>query len=402
MLRKMMVAVILLMLAQLLTGCWSRRELNELAIASAIGIDQEGDQFRVSMQIVNPGEVAAKMGGGGGYQTPVTVYTITAKTLLEAVRKATITAPRKVYLAQLRTIIIGESLAKNGIGKAMDFLVRDREIREENLYVLIAKGSRAEDVLKVLTHLDKIPAAKIANAMKTLDKYWAPTSATKLEDIMYDLISGDKYPAMSGIMAAGKKGKGDSTKNVQTVDSPTILKFDGTGVFYKDRLVGWLNEEESKGYNYITNRVVKTAGHYRCPGGGNVAIDVIRTRTQVTAQMEKGEPSIHISLWLEGNIADFQCKMDLSEQANLRELERLGGERLRAVVQAALDKVQRELKTDVFGFGERFHQKYPKQWKKLKHDWDRRFPEIPVHIQTELRIRNTGTMNNSFYDVTKE
>lgn len=51
----------------ILTGCWSRRELNEIAIALAMGVDKSGDQFKVSAQIVNPGEVASAKGGGGEF-----------------------------------------------------------------------------------------------------------------------------------------------------------------------------------------------------------------------------------------------------------------------------------------------------------------------------------------------
>lgn len=42
------------------TGCWNRRELNELAIAVGMGIDKSGDQYEVSVQVVEPSEVAGK------------------------------------------------------------------------------------------------------------------------------------------------------------------------------------------------------------------------------------------------------------------------------------------------------------------------------------------------------
>ncbi len=51
---------LMLTLVLLLTGCWNRRELNELAIAVGMGIDKHGDQFRVSVQVVDPGEAASK------------------------------------------------------------------------------------------------------------------------------------------------------------------------------------------------------------------------------------------------------------------------------------------------------------------------------------------------------
>lgn len=44
----------------LLGGCWSKRELNELAIVAAVGVDRVNEQYEISVQIVNPGQVASK------------------------------------------------------------------------------------------------------------------------------------------------------------------------------------------------------------------------------------------------------------------------------------------------------------------------------------------------------
>ncbi|MHB1407833.1 MAG: Ger(x)C family spore germination protein, partial [Desulfitobacteriaceae bacterium] len=45
-----------------ITGCWNQRDLNKLAIVSAIGIDKDEDQgVKVTVQIVKP--TVAKVGG---------------------------------------------------------------------------------------------------------------------------------------------------------------------------------------------------------------------------------------------------------------------------------------------------------------------------------------------------
>ncbi|SDN66931.1 spore germination protein KC [Paenibacillus sp. yr247] len=65
MIRKSMILFLLTTMVLLSAGCWNRRELNELAIAGAIGIDKAGNQIRLSVQVMNPGEIAVKKGGGG-------------------------------------------------------------------------------------------------------------------------------------------------------------------------------------------------------------------------------------------------------------------------------------------------------------------------------------------------
>jgi spore germination protein KC len=56
---------------------------------------------------------------------------------------------------------------------------------------------------------------------------------------------------------------------------------------------------------------------------------------------------------------------------------------------AALKKAQ-ELNTDIFGFGEVIHQKYPKEWKELEKRWDEVFPEIEVKVIVKSKLNLTG------------
>ncbi|GAA3318406.1 hypothetical protein GCM10020331_021070 [Ectobacillus funiculus] len=50
----------------------------------------------------------------------------------------------------------------------------------------------------------------------------------------------------------------------------------------KDKLVGWLNEEESKGLNYVLGDVKKnTVGSIKCPKGGSAVIEIFFVQSQI-------------------------------------------------------------------------------------------------------------------------
>ncbi|PAK38788.1 spore gernimation protein KC, partial [Priestia megaterium] len=75
--RKWSVLLLMILVTVLLSSCWSRKELTDLAIVSAMGVDKTEDgRYTVTLQIINPGNVAGGMqGGGGGTQSPpVTIY----------------------------------------------------------------------------------------------------------------------------------------------------------------------------------------------------------------------------------------------------------------------------------------------------------------------------------------
>jgi len=399
--QKFIVVILTIFIVLPVTGCWSRRELNTLAIAAAIGIDKSDNQYRVSIQIVNPSEISTSK-GGSGYQTPVTVYTTSANSLFEAIEKMATVASRKVFLAHLRVVVISEALAREGIGPAIDFLVRDPEIRDEDLYTLIAKGVSAEETLKVLTHLEKIPAMKMFGSLKILDKYWAPTSANKVTDFTFDLIDRYTQPAIAGIEIKGEKGKGNTKDNVESVKPPTRLLIQGTAVFNKDKLIGWLDETESKGFNLITDRVKKAAEHLTCPNGGIMAINILRTKTKITGHIENGEPRIGVELRMVGNVAEVQCDMDLTQPKTIIQVQKAGEEQFLKIIQVALDKAQHEFKSDILGFGEALHRSNPSKWRKIEQNWTEIYPNVPVKVKTVLKLQNIGNMSNSIVRVPEE
>lgn len=122
-------ACLFLLLLVVLTGCWNRRELNELAIAVAMGVDKKDNDYLVSIQIVNPGAVAAQRAGTD--TAPVITYSTQGTSIFEALRRTTTKSPRKIYLSHMQVIVLGKEVAEEGIAKVLDFLSRDHEFRTD-------------------------------------------------------------------------------------------------------------------------------------------------------------------------------------------------------------------------------------------------------------------------------
>ncbi|OME87999.1 spore gernimation protein GerC [Paenibacillus sp. FSL A5-0031] len=376
------------------TGCWKGRELNELAIAVALGIDKVGNQYKVSVQVVEPTEVAGKKGGD---KTPVTTYQITANTIFEAIRKMTTVNPRKIYPSHLRIVVLGESLAKEGIGQALDLLSRDEEIRTD-FFIVVSKHTTAENTLKVLTKLETIPAVSLFSTLQTSEKQWAPTTTVTLDQLITTLVSEGRDPVLTGLVVLGDEEVGQEKRNMEKVLTPTTLQYSGLAVFKKDKLIGWLNETESKAYNYISDEIKSTVGYVTCPQGGKITFEVIRSKTKVKGSVKDGQPQIDIEVRLEINIGEVQCSIDLLETKNIAEVERLANSKVEGFIDAAVKKVQKKYKVDIFGFGDVIHRSNPKEWRKLKKNWDHTFETMPVNVKVNHKIRHLGTVSNSFLE----
>jgi spore germination protein KC len=394
--RKIGVLVIIVLLLILLSGCWNRRELNELAITVGMAIDKSEDQYVITTQVVIPGAVTATR--AGVQKLPVKTYTEKGNTVFEAVRRMTMVTPRRIYFPHLRFLVIGEELAEDGIGEVLDFLSRDHELRTD-FYVVVSKDTKAENVLKVLTVLEDIPANKLFSSLEVSEKAWAPSIAVTLDELISEIVSEGIQPHLSGIRIIGDVQEGEKLNNVQQIDPDVDLQYSNLAVFKGDKLVGWLNESESKAVNYVLGNVKSTIGEVSCPEEkGKVAIEVIRTKADLKAKVENGSPKGTIEIKVEGNVGDVQCKkLDLMKTKTIDDLEKKSNKEVKKLIESSIKSVQEEFKVDVFGFGEAIHRSNPDYWKKVKKEWDEEFIDMPVEVKVDVKIRRIGKIGNSPY-----
>ncbi|WP_051620948.1 Ger(x)C family spore germination protein [Paenibacillus sp. UNC451MF] len=384
----------------MLSGCWSRHELNDMSIAVGMGIDRIGDKYNVTVQTVNPGQVAVKKGPATN-ASPVITYEEVGATIPEALTRISVKVPRHLYFAHLRMVVIGEEVAKAGISKPLDYLSRNMEMRTD-FYFVIAREAKAADILQVLTVMDPIPSNNMYTKLETSDNYWASTGSMNLNNLLQDLGANGKSPTMTGIEISGSLKPGDKTSVGQYVNPPALLKYAGMAAFNEDRFVGWLDENDTKALNYVLDSVHQSAGHIACPGGeGLLTMQVIRSKAVIKSSINNGKPEFDVNIRLEQDIADAECKIDLSNASIVNELKRKSDSQMEALISTSIKKIQKKYGTDIYGFGETLHQKHPKVWHEIK-DWKQVFKTVKIRVHVNTILRRMGTILQPIDMITKE
>ncbi len=351
-----------------------------------MGVDKKENKILFSQQVVNPGAITSQ-GGAASSDAPVTLFQRTGNSIQEAGRAMITSSTRKVYTAQLQMLIIGEELAKEGISDILDHILRDHQYRRD-FFVVIARGTKAENILKVYTLIDRIPADKMKRSLETSSKAWGTTASIKMDQFMSDIISNGKEAVLTGIKVQGNRNLGETTKNGQQIDPSAQLQYNGLAVFKKDRLVGWLNEEESKGYNYIQGEIKSTPVVFPCPRGKKkITVEVLRTQEETQFKKINGIPQIDIKISFEGNVDDVQCAIDLSKPETIAQLEKLTERSIKRTIVAALKAAQKKYNSDIFGFRDVINRTNPKYFEKLQKDWDQEFPDLQVNVDVKGDIR---------------
>lgn len=384
----------------ILAGCWSRRELNELAVSVAIGVDKKGNDILITDQVLNTQAISGNEGGAS--LAPVVLFHETGVGLQEAARRMTERATRKIYVGQLQMLILGEAFAKSGVGKVLDHISRDHEYRRD-FYVVIARGTEAQDVLKIYTPLEKTPATKMRASLEVSEKAWGGTAVIKIDDFISAIISKGREAVLTGIIVEGDYRIGNSNANVEKIQSPVSLKYSGLAIFKGDKLIGWLNENEVLGFNYTQGKIKSTSVPLQCPENKeDITVELLRTKNKINVAMVDNKPSITIQIQAEGNISDAQCRMDFSKPTSIMAVERLTEKKIRASIQSVVNITQNKYKSDIFGFGEELERRYPKYWEQKKHSWNQVFSTTPVNIEVKVKIRKLYRTSKSLLERMKE
>lgn len=380
----------------LLNGCWNSREINTLAIAVCTGIDKTEDGYRITQQVINPKAIVSKK---STEESPVIIYSDTGRDLFEIKRKLTTECPRRIYNSHLRVVVIGEAAAKDGIENIIDFFARGNEYRTD-FYFVIAKGTTANEVLSILTPLETIPGIEMFDSLKTSEEVWALTQGTKIIELINSIAADGKNAVLTGLEITNGETNSNSTEALKKINNTKRLKYSSLGAFKKGKLVGWLNTEQSKGYNYIEGNVKSTVGYVYYSDKNKITSEVIGTKAKRKASMVNDKPIIDVEISIEQNIGAIEGNFDITKPGNKEIINMLSEKRVKLMCEDSINKAKKDFKSDIFGFGEVIHRAYPKLWAQIKDNWNEEFVNLKVNINVKVETKQTGEITKSFF--TKE
>ncbi len=359
---KRLLLIILVCQILLLSGCWSSHEVNTLGITVCIGIDKTENGYLVSMQILNPATIASDK---SAKESPIVIYSVEVNNMAQITGKIMLQLSRKINNAHLRLVVFGEDVAKEGIENILDYLARNHEFRTD-YYFAVAKNSTAKEILGILTPIETVPGVDVYNSIKISEEEWASVKSMRIIELINSIMADGKNPVLTGI-EIDKNNRVDSntTEVLERTDGYSLLKLSDSGAFNKDKLVGWLDEDESKGYNYITGNVKRTVEDAQIDEA-KITSAIMKAKSDTKVYLSENEPFIEVKIRIEQNIVSIEGKFEISSKEQKRLLDEMFAVEIKSLCEKALNKAQKELKTDIFGFGEIIHRKYPKMWEKMK------------------------------------
>lgn len=388
--KKLVMILLLPLLLMTLSSCWSRKELNELAIVAAMGIDKNDTGYQLTTQVIIPNEVSGQTATIG---VPISAYDAESITICEAFRKLTSTLPRRPYLSHVNIVVISEEVAKEGIAGIIDSLVRDDDFRMSSS-VFIAKGNKATEILKVLTSLESIPANKIDNIARSSEQNYSVTRPISLLQTVQMLVNDGGNLILPGINILGDPDEGNQKKQLEEVNIPVKIEITPFAVFKKDQLVGWLDNQTSKGFNSVLGEVKGSMTNVLCDEKEYNTFQTTGTKSKIDVRFEQNKPIITVKHEVSGMLCKVGCNIDLTNPQNISKLEKSFEVVLTKQLEESVKTIQTEFQSDIFGFGSIVHRKNHKLWKELSENWDEEFTKLQVEIKVDVKIEKPGDIVN--------
>jgi len=370
--------MILIILAALLflPACWDKRELNEIDFILAYGIDlNDNGMVTVTSQIVNVSATSKSDDGTGG-QEAFWCISAEGKTFQQAAERWQLESGRHLCLCSTRLVVLGPGVAKQGVDPYLDYLLR--AFRPQLLVPLVVSSHLSAKELLALPHpAEKLPAVAYRNIEKKLAETYTITGS-KLQDFQYELLTPGQSPLLDIIeLAPGSKDR---------------VRIQGAAVFQGDKMVGSLDEAETRGAMWVKNKVRGGSLTVPCPKGqGDLSFRITGSQSKVEAYLEEGEPRATIKVKAELDLENEQCLETTLKLAPLN--NQLAARAIKQEIEAAIARAQ-ELKSDFLGFGTAFYRHYPQQWELMAANWENFYlPSLSVTVDVEAKVSRSGMLH---------
>ena len=425
----------LLIVMFVLNGFSNARELNELAIASAIGIDYDTktNEYIITAQILNNKKENSSGSGSGSSNSSSEIVVINSKSpsVQSALRNIIEESSKKLYLAHMKLLLISEKMAKSqDILDTLNFFIRDNE-GSNDFMMVITRNTTPQKVLEILTPLESNPAENIVDSIITSNRYKGIASENTLGDnvamflengkssvavsieIDEDEIIGSKDELndnkikdenyaknsnennenndlqISSSDDSSKKDQNDN-KNAQTKK----IKVSNLAYFKDHFLTGYIEDEE----NYIYNLITKNAkgGIIQIGEKENLlVIEQTSVSTKLKPRRENDKFIIDLSINLSCNVTETGKNVDFKTKEKYKINQNYAKEYLTEKIEKFISNTKEKYDCDLIGAGNIFYKFDNKDYELLMSKYgDQYYKYIDYNVSLNVDFPTEGGVHD--------
>ena len=372
---------VLLLLLTLLSGCYDKKELDNLAYVIAIGIDKgEKEDLKITFQIAVPIQISGESAEGG----EKTTFTVSEETdsLYNAMSKINSNISKELTLSHIKLILYSEDLAKNDLTGYVNAFLSNREIRPRTT-VAVCEDDIEEFFKAIVPKLETNPA-RYYELVLSSSNYTGYNVGSELINFYSD-VESPYSEASTLLVSLDKSGEEPEPK------------FNKLAAFKSYKMVGKLEENDLIVSQLLTNNLNTTnyvVADIEKPDK-KVTINLQENTTpKISVKIEKDKPKINIKLNLEAKLISTGSTANYNQHENKEKLTNTIKESLEKDINNYLYKITKEYKTDIAGFGKIAKQNYL-TWNEFeKINWLEIFPNSEYNIEININLNTSQIISH--------
>ena len=370
----------LILLLPLLSGCYNYRELNELGITTAVSINN----FYVIAEVINP---IKQQDASSSNNSPFVNYNSSSSSLQDAFRKVVLESPRQLYAAQLEIIVLSEEVVNNHLEEVLEYFARDPESRTE-IKIIVAKTEDSTKAITLQTLLTSLSSSNIINSLDLQSKVLGMSYPVTLNELLNMYIDPYLEVVLPSMTLYGNYEIGDEKENITTSSPKAIVKIDGSTITKDNKILGYLDLEESKILNLINGKLKETIIKMNYYDG---YIIFEPNRIKVSRELDIKNNIIKINISGYSKTKEIQSNIDLKDPKEVEKLNKALNMELEKKITDTFNSIREKYGTDVFGFQELYYRTNYKYFKENCTNWyENIYPKIKLEVKANVRLYEKG------------
>lgn len=375
----------LILLLPLLSGCYNYRELNELGITTAVSIDYKDNNFYVIAEVINP---IKQQDASSSNNSPFVNYNSSSSSLQDAFRKVVLESPRQLYAAQLEIIVLSEEVVNNHLEEVLEYFARDPESRTE-IKIIVAKTEDSTKAITLQTLLTSLSSSNIINSLDLQSKVLGMSYPVTLNELLNMYIDPYLEVVLPSMTLYGNYEIGDEKENITTSSPKAIVKIDGSTITKDNKILGYLDLEESKILNLINGKLKETIIKMNYYDG---YIIFEPNRIKVSRELDIKNNIIKINISGYSKTKEIQSNIDLKDPKEVKKLNKALNMELEKKITDTFNSIREKYGTDVFGFQELYYRTNYKYFKENCTNWyEDIYPKIKLEVKANVRLYEKGS-----------
>lgn len=383
--KKVMIMILACFIILTFTGCFKAISLNDRVIVQAIGIDKDGDDIKITLQIFSP---TAK-----GNETidvkanNANLITVTGKNISEAFSNATLKQGKKIFIGHNQLIIFGSEIAKEGISDALAYFTSNPFARED-AHLLVAEKT-ANEVLSTNINQGILPADAIKEMILNYTVNGFTTAVTFFE-FMSSFSNHNKSAFIPVIKVSNeqdeKKSEKEDEKEIQKLDG---VYLDGTAIFKEKKMSALIDKADTRGLLFLREKIKKTMYFAKAGKFEMANIEIYKSKSKIIPNISEGKISFKVMIDCQATLENFTLS-EPATYADFPNIENVVEEKIKNECLSVFNKTIIEEKADVLLLGDEIWREDKKFWQTIQDDWQENCDKITITIVPTVKINRIG------------